>query len=57
MKGKLFAVTILLVILSIASGVTSAWYFTRYRGNEYRIYTVDLKAIIAEKKKILARSK
>ena len=53
MKEKLFATTILLVILSIASGITSAWYFIRYRGNEYRIYTVDLKAIIAQKKKNL----
>ena len=53
MKEKLFAATILLVILSIASGFAGAWYFTPYRGNEYRIYTVDLKAIIAEKKKSL----
>ena len=53
MKEKLFAITILLVILSLASGLAGAWYFTRYRGNEYRIYTVDLKAIIAQKKKSL----
>ena len=53
MKEKLFGITILLVILSIGSGLAGAWYFTRYRGNEYRIYTVDLKAIVAQKKKDL----
>jgi len=53
MKEKFFAVTILLVILSLVSGLAGAWYFTRYRGNEYRIYTVDLKAIIAQKKRNL----
>ena len=53
MKEKLLATTILLVILSAASGIAGGWFFTRYRGNEYRIYTVDLKAIIAQKKKNL----
>ena len=52
MKEKLLIV-ILLVLLSIPSGVAGAWYFNRYHGNECRIYTVDLKAIVAQKKKEL----
>jgi hypothetical protein len=52
MKQKLL-IMILLVFLSISSGLAGAWYFNRYYGNEYRIYTVDLKAIVAQKKKEL----
>ena len=52
MKEKLL-VTVLLVALSIVSGLAGAWYFNRYHGNEYQIYTVDLKAIVAQKKKEL----
>jgi hypothetical protein len=52
MKQKLL-IMILLVFLSIASGLAGAWYFSRFHGNEYRIYTVDLKAIVAQKKKEL----
>jgi len=46
-------ITILLIALSIASGVAGAWYFNRFHGNGYRIYTVDVKAIVAQKKKEL----
>ncbi len=53
MKGRLFGITIVLTVLSFASGLAGAWYFNRYHGNEYRIYTVDLKAIVAQKKKEL----
>ncbi len=53
MKEKVLGVTMLIIILSLASGFAGAWYFTRYHGGEYRIYTVDLKAIIAQKKKNL----
>lgn len=52
MKEKLL-IMILLIVLSIASGLAGAWYFNRYHGNEYRIYTVDVKAIVAQKKKEL----
>ena len=52
MKEKLL-ITILLIVLSAASGMAGAWYFTRYHGNEYPVYTVDLKAIVAQKKKEL----
>ena len=52
MKDKLLIV-ILLVFLSISSGLAGAWYFNRFYDNECRIYTVDLKAIVAQKKKEL----
>ena len=52
MKEKLLVAT-LLIVLSITSGMAGAWYFNRYHGNEYRIYTVDVKAIVAQKKKEL----
>ena len=52
MKGKVL-ITILLIVLSAASGMAGAWYLTRYHGNECRIYTVDVKAIVAQKKKEL----
>ena len=52
MKEKLL-ITILWIVLSIASGMAGAWYFNRYHGNEYRVYTADVKAIIAQKKKEL----
>ncbi len=52
MKEKLL-IMILLAGLSVASGLAGAWYFNRYHGNEYRVYTVDLKAIVAQKKKEL----
>ncbi len=51
MKEKVLGITMLIVLLSFASGLAGAWYFTRYHGSEFRIYTVDLKAIIAQKKK------
>ena len=33
--------------------MAGAWYFSGYHGNEYRVYTVDLKAIVAHKRKEL----
>jgi hypothetical protein len=52
MKEKLL-VTVLLIVLCTASGMAGAWYFNRYHGNEHRIFTVDVKAIVAQKKKEL----
>ena len=52
MKEKLLIVVVL-VFLSISSGLAGAWYFNRFYGNEYRIYTVDLKTIVAQKRKEL----
>ena len=52
MKEKVL-ITILLIVLSAASGLAGAWYFNRYHGNEHRVYTVDLKAVVAQKKKEL----
>ena len=52
MKERLLT-TILLIVLSIASGMAGAWHFNRFHGNEYRVYTVDVKAIVAQKKKEL----
>ena len=43
-------ITILLIAVSISSALAGAWYFNRYHGNEYRTFTVDVKAIVAYRK-------